>query len=110
MHRREHIRITVVYDYLPDSVKRWLDVLTLSLALFFLVLLSYYATTAAIESIRLVERSGRAWDFPMPMVVRISFCLGSVLLALQVASHLFYTLRGLELPELETETAAGEND
>lgn len=101
MQRREHIRITVLYDLFPPALQRALDIITFSLALFFMTMLSYFATSAAVESIGLVERSGRAWDFPMPMVVRISFSLGSLLLTLQIASHLFALIRGRELPEIE---------
>ena len=35
----------------------------------------------------LVEMSGRAWDFPMPMVIRIAFFLGTLLLLLQALAH-----------------------
>lgn len=101
MQRREHIRITVVYDSFPDHIKRWVDVFSLALALFYMALLSYFATTAAIESIGLVERSGRAWDFPMPMVVRISFSLGTILLTMQIASHLFDLIRDREIPKAD---------
>lgn len=104
MQRREHIRITVAYDSFPAHVKRWVDIFCLSLALFYMALLSYFATSAAIESIGLVERSGRAWDFPMPMVVRISFSLGSLLLTAQVASHLFDLIRGRAIPEPDSVT------
>jgi len=103
MQRREHIRITVIYDHLPANIKRWIDVITLFLALSYLAVLSYFATIAAIESIKLVERSGRAWDFPMPMIVKISFCLGSILLTIQIASHLLDLIRGRALPEPESE-------
>lgn len=109
MQRREHIRITVIYDHMPAALKRWVDIFTLSLALFYLIVLSYFATAAAIESIGLVERSGRAWDFPMPMVVKISFCLGSILLTVQVTSHLFDLIRGRELPEPESHHTSDEN-
>jgi hypothetical protein len=40
-----------------------------------------------------VERSGRAWDFPMPMVIRTAFFLGTALLALQTASLLLELIR-----------------
>lgn len=109
MKRLEHIRITVVYDLLPTNVKRWFDILTFSLALFYMLMLSYFTATAAIESIGLVERSGRAWDFPMPMVVRIFFCLGSVLLALQIASHLYRLVRGIETATSEDLSAKPED-
>lgn len=108
MQRREHIRITVLYDLFPGSVRRTLDIFTYSLALFFLLLLSYFTTTAAIESIGLVERSGRAWDFPMPMVVRISFSLGSLLLTLQVLSHLYGLIAGRELSANNDDSAGPE--
>ena len=104
MQRREHIRITVLYDHLPPGMKRWVDVASLSLALFYLVMLTWFATGAAIESIGLVERSGRAWDFPMPMVVRIFFSLGCILLSLQIASHLYRLIRGLDVPEVRDGT------
>ncbi len=104
MQRREHIRITVLYDLMPAGVQRVLDIITFSLALFFMMMLCWFATSAAIESIGLVERSGRAWDFPMPMVVRISFSLGSLLLALQIASHLYILISGRELPVIESDS------
>ena len=95
MQRREHIRITFVYDMLPKRIRRWLDIITMLLALFYMVLLSYFATAQAMESILIMESSGRAWDFPMPMIVRTSFCLGSLLLSLQIAAHLYEIIRGV---------------
>ncbi len=103
MQRREHIRITALYDYLPPRLQRHLDILSLALALVYMVALSYFATAQAIESIGLVERSGRAWDFPMPMVVRISFSLGCLLLTAQIASHLVDLVRGREIPYAEND-------
>ena len=99
MQRREHVRITVVYDLLPAGIRAKLDVVSAFLALGYLFALSYFATSQAIESIGLVERSGRAWDFPMPMVIRIAFSLGALLLTAQVIAHLIQSLR--------SKTAAG---
>lgn len=99
--RRQHIRITVIYDLMPKNVRLFCDKLTLLLALFYLVLLSYIATEQAIESIRLVETSGRAWDFPMPMVIRIALSLGCLLFTAQVMAHLYYLLRGRKPPTVD---------
>ena len=99
--RRQHIRITVIYDLMPKNVRLLCDKLTLLLALFYLVLLSYIATEQAIESIRLVERSGRAWDFPMPMVIRTAFSLGCLLFTAQVLAHLYDLLRGRKPPTVD---------
>lgn len=101
MQRQEHIRITVLYDLFPKSTRRWVDILSLALALFYIVLLTYFATVAAIESIGRVERSGRAWDFPMPMVVRTFFSLGCMLLTAQITAHLITLIRGRDLPPPE---------
>ena len=109
MQRQEHIRITVLYDLFPAGTKRWGDIISLSLALFYVVLLTYFATTAAIESIGRVERSGRAWDFPMPMVVRTFFGLGCILLTLQIAAHLLTLLRGRTLPPPERPATTGSH-
>ena len=48
----------------------------------------------AINSIRIVEMSGRAWNFPMPMVIRTALFLGTALLALQVRPTLQADPRG----------------
>ena len=101
MQRQEHIRITVLYDLFGRGTKRWVDIVSLTLALFYIVLLTYFATMAALESIGRIERSGRAWDFPMPMVIRTFFSLGCILLTVQIAAHLWTLLRGHELPPPE---------
>lgn len=101
MQRQEHIRITVLYDLFGRGTKRWVDIVSLTLALFYIVLLTYFATMAALESIGRIERSGRAWDFPMPMVIRTFFSLGCILLTVQIAAHLWTLLRGHDLPPPE---------
>ncbi len=92
MQRREHIRITVVYDLLGPRARWLLDLVSLVLTLVYLGVLGAFTGMQAIESIRLVERSGRAWDFPMPMVVRTALFLGAALLVLQTLSALYVHL------------------
>lgn len=93
MQRREHIRITLVTDLLPEKWRIALEIVTSLLALFYMVLLSYFATAQAIDSIAVMEYSGRAWDFPMPMVVRSAFGFGALLLSAQIASHAYVLCR-----------------
>jgi TRAP-type mannitol/chloroaromatic compound transport system permease small subunit len=93
LQRREHIRITVVYDYFSDAMKRWADIVTTVLTLVYLLALAYFAGQQAIDSIMRVERSGRAWDFPMPMVIRTMLFAGAVLLSLQALSQLYHLVR-----------------
>lgn len=93
MQRREHVRITVVYDRMGPGARRICDLLTLSLALVYVLALTWFTGLQATESISIVERSGRAWDFPMPMVIRTAFFAGAFLLALQTAANLYRRAR-----------------
>ena len=93
MQRREHVRITVVYDRMGPGARRTCDLLTLSLALVYVLALTWFTGLQATESISIVERSGRAWDFPMPMVIRTAFFVGAFLLALQTAANLYRRAR-----------------
>ncbi len=87
LERRDHIRITFLYDMMSPALRRWCDRLTLTLTLIYLAALLWFVAKQAWQSILLVEMSGRAWDFPMPMVIRIAFFLGTLLLLLQALAH-----------------------
>ena len=93
LQRRDHIRITFLYDALPTSLQRVCDLIGLLCGLVYLTGLGWFAGAQAFDSIMRVERSGRAWDFPMPMVIRTAFFLGTALLALQTASLLLQLIR-----------------
>jgi TRAP-type mannitol/chloroaromatic compound transport system permease small subunit len=88
LERRDHIRITFLYDALPPYLQRACDLIGLLCGLLYLGGLGWFAGAQAFDSIMRVERSGRAWDVPMPMVIRTAFFLGTALLALQTASLL----------------------
>jgi TRAP-type mannitol/chloroaromatic compound transport system permease small subunit len=93
LQRGDHIRITFVYDHLPPRGRRICDLLGLALALTYLLALAWFAGMQAFSSVRIVEMSGRAWNFPMPMVIRSALFLGTALLALQAAAELYKLLR-----------------
>jgi TRAP-type mannitol/chloroaromatic compound transport system permease small subunit len=93
LQRRDHIRITFVYDALPPYLQRVCDLIGLVTGLVYLLGIGWFVGAQAIDSIMRVERSGRAWDFPMPMVIRTAFFLGTALLALQTASLLIQLVR-----------------
>ena len=88
MQRREHIRISVVYDMMGPRAQWLCDLLAYLLTLAYLLQLAYFVLDQAAESIAIVERSGRAWDFPMPMVIRTAFAVGVVLLIAQALAQL----------------------
>jgi TRAP-type mannitol/chloroaromatic compound transport system permease small subunit len=87
LERRDHIRITFLYDMMSSTLRCWCDRLTLTLTLIYLAALLWFVAKQAWQSVMLVEMSGRAWDFPMPMVIRLAFFLGTCLLLLQALAH-----------------------
>ena len=93
MQRSEHIRINVVYDLLSDRVRWWCDLITYGLTTVYVGVLTAITGVQAAESIRIIERSGRAWDFPMPMVVRTMLFVGAALLLLQTLSAILRHMR-----------------
>ena len=93
MQQDQHIRITFVYDLLPARA-RWLcDLAGLILGLLYLLGLGWFAGMQALNSIRIVEMSGRAWNVPMPMIIRTAFFIGTALFALQAAAEILKLLR-----------------
>jgi TRAP-type C4-dicarboxylate transport system permease small subunit len=92
--RREHIRITPIYDLLPVRARRLCDLVSHLLAVFYSAVLTWFTGVQALESITIWEMSGHAWNFPMPVVIRTAFFLGSALLLLQLLAHSVELVRG----------------
>lgn len=86
--RRDHIRITTLHDQLPGRWRGAIGVLADTAIALFLAALGWATALQAWRSIRLGETSGRAWDVPVPPVVKTALALGVALMALQAALHL----------------------
>jgi TRAP-type mannitol/chloroaromatic compound transport system permease small subunit len=93
MQQGQHIRITFVYDLLPLRGQRLCDLVGLVLGLLYLLGLGWFAGMQAFNSIRIVEMSGRAWNVPMPMIIRTAFFVGTALFALQAAAEIVKLIR-----------------
>jgi TRAP-type mannitol/chloroaromatic compound transport system permease small subunit len=93
LQRGDHIRITFVYDMLPARVRRGCDLASLVLALLYLLGLGWFSGMQAFNSIRIIEMSGRAWNVPMPMVIRTALFVGTALFALQAAAEIMKLIR-----------------
>lgn len=94
LQRREHIRISVVYDLLPRAAQKVCDALALAVAVFFLAVLTWAAIRQAIPSVRLMETSGRAWDVPIPAFLKTALAVGAALMLAQALVQLWAALRG----------------
>ena len=93
MQQGQHIRITFAYDMLPARAQRLCELIGLVLGLLYLLGLGWFSGMQAFNSIRIVEMSGRAWNFPMPMVIRTAFFIGTALFALQAAAEIVKVIR-----------------
>ncbi len=93
LQQGQHIRITFVYDMLPARARRLCDLAALVLGLLYLLGLGWFSGMQAFNAIRIVEMSGRAWNFPMPMVIRTAFFIGTALFALQAAAEIVKLFR-----------------
>lgn len=89
-----HIAITVIYDSLSQPVRRVFDIVIAIVAILFLSALLYGATRMALPSVRLMETTGRAWDVPIPALLKSLLVVGTALMLLQALVQLWRAIRG----------------
>lgn len=87
MQRREHIRITPLYDLAPPALKRFFDLVALLCILTFAVGMVIGGWTSAWRSLSTFERFGTAWDPPIPALLKPLILLTTVLIAIQASSN-----------------------
>ncbi|MCL6607184.1 MAG: TRAP transporter small permease [Geminicoccaceae bacterium] len=87
MQRREHIRITPLYDLAPPTLKRLFDLLALFCILAFATGMVVGGWTSAWRSLSTFERFGTAWDPPIPALLKPLILLTTVLIAIQAVSN-----------------------
>ena len=86
--QRRHIGITVFYLMASERWKwRW-DLFAMVIGVFALFMLTSDTLVRALESIDITERSGSAWNPPLPMVLKTILCLGLFLYLVQLMVNL----------------------
>ena len=95
LHRRAHIRISVVYDRLPAAARGALDVINSLIMITFLGLLGYQSTKSAITSVSIMETAGTASQVPLPAIVKTALALACWLMLALVLVHLAQVLERL---------------
>lgn len=108
MSRDMHIRITPLHDALPRGAQRAVAALCLAAALLFLGGLLWGAWNQFVGSVWRFsgdrwtpEMTGRAWNVPLPPVVRGFFVLGIALVALQLLARSVRSLAGWPAPQAD---------
>lgn len=93
LQRRDHIRISLVFDSVPAGTRYWLSIINAVVTLYFLLALAYGATIQAEKSLRVMERTGTASDLPIPVTLKSLLALGVTLMVLQAAVQLGRAIR-----------------
>jgi TRAP-type mannitol/chloroaromatic compound transport system permease small subunit len=92
--RKAHIAITSISERLPKPVVWWLELFGLVVGIVAIGLLAYAGFKPALLAIELVERTGSAWNSPLPAIVKPLIVVGATLIVLQLVAHLVRHLRG----------------
>ena len=94
--QRSHIVISVAQERFSPQWKRRSNVLVSILALLFLSILTFAATQQALASIAVMEKSGTALNWPIPMILKSLFALCVALMTLQTLLQLVSDLKRLD--------------
>ena len=94
--RREHIRITALYDRYPKRVQLLADIVTSILSIVYFIAFSWFAWKMASLSVMNWEVGGSVWRQPTPVIVKVSMFLGVLLMIVQMISNILADLRTLK--------------
>lgn len=101
--QNRHIAITFLHDLAGPAVRRVLDIVTLVLTALAFAALAYAMFGPALEALTRLERTGSAFNPPMPAILKpillISACLGVI----QSVANLVLVLIGHATPAPEPE-------
>ena len=95
LKRREHIRITAVFDRFSPRTQLQCEVVSSVLALVYLAAFLWFAFDMAQLSVRDWEVGGSVWAQPTPVVVKVSMVLGAILMIVQMLSNIRRDLQSL---------------
>lgn len=94
--RNEHVRISIVYQILPSSIRRFLDVLNYFLMLIYLGFLGWGGFIVAKRSWLAGETSASAWNQPTPIIVKSMLVIAVVMMFILTCSQMIEHVRWKE--------------
>lgn len=101
--RNTHVRIDGVYLLASAKTRRWMDIFTGVVSVYFLGFAALYCWKTAISAIAIWETTASIWNSPSPTIVKTVIALAFTLVALQYVVNLIFWIRNEPLPD----TAAG---
>ena len=97
--QRKHIAITAVYDLMPPRIRWWLDLVAMLTGILAMGLLVWAAWRPAVLAVRVMERTGSAWNSPSPAIIKPLIAIGALLIVLQLLVQLYRHLTGRPDPQ-----------
>jgi TRAP-type mannitol/chloroaromatic compound transport system permease small subunit len=94
---RRHITISFVYDRMRPAIQDWVRALGSLLTLIFCSALTVATIVQAAAALRVMEKTGTAINWPLPVYLKTLFAVCAIVMALQSLLHLsqdISTLRG----------------
>lgn len=101
--QRKHIAITAVYDLMPPRIRWWLDLVAMLTGILAMGLLVWAAWRPGLQAVRVMERTGSAWNSPSPAIIKPLIAIGALLIVLQLLVHLYRHLTGRLAPQPASE-------
>lgn len=92
---RGHIAISFLYERMSPGRKRWARFAGSVLALLFCAALTWAAGVQSLLALRVMESTGTALNWPIPVYLKTLFALGAALMALQSILHVVRDLRSI---------------
>lgn len=91
-----HVRIDVIYNHLPEKVRRWMDVLALLISICFLSIICYFGFDQARTAVEIGERSGAGWNSLAPTYMKVAIPVGAALMVLQCVANLSVSIKRIK--------------
>ena len=88
-----HIRITSISDRLPKPFAWWLELFGMLVGIFAIGVLAWAGFKPALFAIEIGERTGSAWDSPMPAILKPLIVVGAALIVVQLLVQVIRHLR-----------------
>lgn len=92
---RHHIMISVIYDRMSPSARRWARALGSLLTLVFCGFLTYATIVQSGLALKVMEKTGTALNWPIPVYLKTLFAVCAVVMTVQTALHLAQDISAL---------------
>ncbi|MDW4499353.1 TRAP transporter large permease subunit [Sulfitobacter sp. D35] len=87
--KKRHISITVIHNIASPAQRWWLELFAMVIGVIALYMLLTDAPIRAYDSVRRIEKSGSAFNSPLPMMMKSLMVLGAFMYLAQLMTNLY---------------------